>query len=333
MVYKIELDKKDKNIEPMLVENPKRFVLFPIEHHDIWEMYKKAVSAFWTPEEVSLANDMDDWNNKLNDDQRFFIKNVLAFFAASDGIVNENLCMNFANEVQWTEARCFYGFQIAIENVHSEMYSLLIDKFITDKVEKCRLFNAITTIPCITMKANWALKYTDPEKSSLAERMVAFAAVEGIFFSGSFCAVFWLKKSGLLPGLSSSNTFIARDEGLHCDFACLMYNKMVYRLSTMRIHEIIKDAVDIETVFIKDSLPVELVGMNSDMMTIYIKYCADRLIVELGHPKMYNVKNPFPWLEKISIPTKTNFFEHRSVEYSKQVEISGTYVYEPSDDF
>lgn len=302
--------------EPILAANANRFVLFPIQHPKVWEMYKKAEASFWTAEELDLAHDLKDWN-KLTDGDRHFVKNVLAFFAASDGIVNENLAMNFANEVQISEARCFYGFQIAIENIHSEVYSLLIDTYIKDQLEKDKLLNALETIPCVRTKADWAFKYTDPDMSTFAERVVAFAAVEGIFFSGSFCAVFWLKKRGLMPGLTFSNELISRDEGLHCDFACLMYSMLVNQLPESRVHEIIDEAVTIECEFVTSSLPVELIGMNSKMMQEYIKFCADRLLLTLGVPKLYNATNPFDWMVMISMQGKTNFFEKRVAEYSK----------------
>jgi ribonucleotide reductase beta subunit family protein with ferritin-like domain len=302
--------------EPFLKENPNRFVLFPIMEAEVWAMYKKAEASFWTAEELDLAHDMKDWTG-LTDNERFFIKHVLAFFAASDGIVNENLAMNFSNEVQVPEARCFYGFQIAIENIHSEVYSLLIDTYIKDTVEKDHLLRAIETIPCVQKKANWALKWCNPAYAAFAERVVAFAAVEGIFFSGSFCSIFWLKKRGLMPGLCFSNELISRDEGLHCDFACLMYKKLVNKLPAERIHAIIRDAVVIEHEFVKDSLPVELIGMNSALMCQYIEFCADRLLQSLDVPKIYNATNPFDWMDMISLQGKTNFFEKRVGEYSK----------------
>ena len=303
-------------VEPILEENNNRFVLFPIQHDDIWSFYKKAEASFWTAEEIDLQPDLIDWENKLNDNERHFIKHVLAFFAASDGIVNENLAENFLSEVQYTEAKFFYGFQIAMENVHSETYSLLIDTYIKDSKEKDYLFNAIETLECVTKKAEWALRWI--EKGSFAERLVAFAAVEGIFFSGSFCSIFWLKKRGLMPGLSFSNELISRDEGLHCDFACLLYNKyVVNKMSKEQVKEIILDAVEIEKEFILDALPVKLIGMNSDLMSQYIEFVADRLLVELGNTKEFNVSNPFDFMEMISIQGKTNFFEKRVGEYQK----------------
>jgi len=282
----------------------------------MWEMYKKAEASFWTAEELDLAHDHKDWE-KLSDNERHFISHVLAFFAASDGIVNENLAINFMSEVQAAEARCFYGFQIAIENIHSEVYSLLIDTYIRDTQEKSTLFNAIETIPCVTRKASWALKWLNRENAAFAERIIAFAAVEGIFFSGSFCAIFWLKKRGLMPGLSFSNELISRDEGMHCDFACLLYSKLVNRLPEATVFSIIGEAVDIESEFVKDALPVELIGMNSGLMIQYIQFCADRLLVALGYEKLYSVTNPFDWMDMISLQGKTNFFEKRVSEYSK----------------
>src|SRR6218665_2348895 len=303
-------------IEPILQENKNRFVLFPIVHNDIWMFYKKAEASFWTAEEIDLAPDLLDWETKLNDDERHFIKHVLAFFAASDGIVNENLAEHFFPEVQYTEAKFFYGFQVAIENIHSETYSLLIDTYIKDQKEKDHLFNALETIPCVQKKAEWALRWID--NGSFAERLVAFAAVEGIFFSGSFCSIFWLKKRGLMPGLSFSNELISRDEGLHCDFACHLYTKHVIQpLPKERVIEIIKDAVVIEKEFVTDALPVKLIGMNAELMQQYIEFVADRLLVELGNEKVFNTANPFDFMDMISIQGKTNFFEKRVAEYQK----------------
>lgn len=311
-----ELQKKEVLEEPILKENPNRFVLFPIEHDDIWSFYKQSEASFWTAEEIDLGADLVDWENKLNDDERHFIKHVLAFFAASDGIVNENLAENFLSEVQYTEAKFFYGFQIAIENIHSETYSLLIDTYIKDKVEKDGLFNAIETLDCVKKKAEWALRWID--NGSYAERLVAFAAVEGIFFSGSFCSLFWLKKRGLMPGLTFSNELISRDEGMHCDFACLLYTKhLVNQLPKEQVRDIIADAVEIEKEFVTDALPVKLIGMNADLMQQYIEFVADRLLVELGNEKIYNVSNPFDFMEMISLQGKTNFFEKRVGEYQK----------------
>ena len=282
----------------------------------IWQMYKKAEASFWTAEEIDLAADLKDWDG-LSSNERHFVSHVLAFFAASDGIVNENLSGNFATEVTSPEARCFYGFQIAVENIHSETYSLLIDTYVKDAEEKMHLLNAIETVPCVQKKALWALKWCDANNASFAERMIAFAAVEGIFFSGSFCAIFWLKKRGLMPGLCFSNELISRDEGLHCDFACLLYSKMVNKLPESRIVEIITNAVEIEKEFVVDALPVELIGMNSKLMCQYIEFCADRLLGALGCSKHYNAVNPFEWMEMISLQGKTNFFEKRVGEYAK----------------
>lgn len=302
--------------EPILTDNPNRFVLFPIEHDDIWNFYKKSEASFWTAEEIDLSADLVDWNNKLNDNERHFVKHVLAFFAASDGIVNENLAENFVAEVQYTEAKFFYGFQIMMENIHSETYSLLIDTYISDVAEKNKLFNAIETMDCVRKKADWALRWID--KGSFQERLIAFAAVEGIFFSGSFCSIFWLKKRGLMPGLSFSNELISRDEGMHCDFACLLYNDHVNnQLSVETVTTIIEDAVEIEKEFVTESLPVNLIGMNSDLMCQYIEFVADRLLAALRCPKIFNVENPFPWMDIISLQGKTNFFEKRVGDYQK----------------
>lgn len=308
--------------EPILEENKDRFVLFPIKHDDIWSFYKKAEASFWTAEEIDLSPDLIDWENKLTDDERYFIKHVLAFFAASDGIVNENLAENFVAEVQYTEAKFFYGFQIAMENIHSETYSLLIDTYIKDTEDKKGLFNAIETMECVKKKADWALRWID--EGNFAERLIAFAAVEGIFFSGSFCSIFWLKKRGLMPGLAFSNELISRDEGLHCDFACLLYNNhLVNKLSEDEVRSIILDAVEIEKEFILEALPVRLIGMNSDLMSQYIEFVADRLLSELGCKKEYNSTNPFDFMDMISIQGKTNFFEKRVAEYQKAGVMSG----------
>lgn len=302
-------------VEPILQENKDRFVLFPIKHKDMWEMYKKAEASFWTAEEIDLSPDQGDWENKLNDDERHFIKHVLAFFAASDGIVNENLAVNFMQEAQYPEARCFYGFQIMMENIHSETYSLLIDTYIKDPAEKDSLFHAIETVPAVKQKAEWAIKWIG--NGTFAERLIAFAAVEGIFFSGSFCSIFWLKKRGLMPGLSFSNELISRDEGLHCDFACLIYSQLVNKLPKEKVKEIITNAVVIEKDFVSNALPVRLIGMNADMMCQYIEFVADRLLVALGCDKAYNATNPFDFMELISLQGKTNFFEKRVAEYQK----------------
>lgn len=302
--------------EPILKENPNRFVIFPLQHKDIWQKYKDAEHSFWTAEEIDLAQDLNDWENKLNDDERYYIKNVLAFFAASDGIVNENLAENFVAEVQYPEAKFYYGFQIMMENIHSETYSLLIDTYIKDSDERDHLFNAIETVPSVKKKAEWALKWI--ESDSFAERLIAFAAVEGIFFSGSFCAIFWLKKRGLMPGLTFSNELISRDEGSHCEFAVLLHNDhVINKVPKERIKEIICDAVDIEKEFISESLPVSLIGMNSDLMKQYIEFVADYWLVELGCPKVYGVENPFDFMDMISLQNKSNFFEKRVSEYQK----------------
>lgn len=307
--------------EPILQENKGRFVIFPIQHHDIWEAYKQAEASIWTAEEIDLSNDLGDWEN-LTDNERHFISHVLAFFAASDGIVNENLAENFVKEVQYAEAKFFYGFQIMMENIHSETYSLLIDTYIKDPEEKDKLFNAIDTIPCVQKKAEWALKWIESE--SFAERLIAFAAVEGIFFSGSFCSIFWMKKRGLMPGLTFSNELISRDEGMHTDFACLLYNNhLVNKLSKERITEIIVDAVAIEKEFVTDALPVSLIGMNAKLMGEYIDFVADRLLMQLGCEKVYEAKNPFDFMDMISLQGKTNFFEKKVAEYQKAGVLKG----------
>ncbi|MCC9135758.1 ribonucleoside-diphosphate reductase small subunit [Pontibacter silvestris] len=301
-------------MEPILKENPNRFVLFPIQHDEVWQMYKKAEASFWTAEEIDLGQDLKDWEN-LNDGERHFISHVLAFFAASDGIVNENLAVNFMNEVQIPEARCFYGFQIMMENIHSETYSLLIDTYVKKQSEKDHLFNALETVPAVGRKGEWALRWIESE--NFAERLIAFAAVEGIFFSGSFCSIFWLKKRGLMPGLTFSNELISRDEGLHCDFACLLYSMLQNKLPQERVVEIIKDAVSIEQEFVTDALPVDLIGMNAKLMSQYIEFVADRLLGELGCHKIYGSANPFDFMEMISLQGKTNFFEKRVGDYQK----------------
>ncbi|WP_026996871.1 ribonucleoside-diphosphate reductase small subunit [Flectobacillus major] len=303
-------------LEPLLIEDPNRFVLFPIKHNDIWQFYKKAEASFWTAEEIDLSQDTNDWENRLNNDEKHFISHVLAFFAASDGIVNENLAVNFLSEVQYAEAKCFYGFQIMMENIHSETYSLLIDTYIKNPVEKDKMLRAIDTIECVQKKAEWALRWISSD--SFVERLIAFAAVEGIFFSGSFCSIFWLKKRGLMPGLSFSNELISRDEGLHCDFACLLYTDHIKnQLPQSRVYEIILDAVAIEKEFVTDALPVSLIGMNAALMCQYIEFVADRLLVSLGCKKHYNATNPFDFMEMISLQGKTNFFEKRVAEYQK----------------
>mgnify|MGYP005720649377 FL=1 len=303
-------------IEPILKENKDRFVIFPIKHHDLWEWYKKCEASFWTAEEIDLHQDLTDWKTKLNDDERYFIKHILAFFAASDGIVNENLAENFVNEVQYSEAKFFYGFQIMMENIHSETYSLLIDTYVKDDAEKDKLFNAIETFPAIKKKADWALKWI--ESDSFAERLIAFAGVEGIFFSGAFCSIFWLKKRGLMPGLTFSNELISRDEGVHCDYAVHLHNNhLVNKVPKERITEILTDALEIEKEFITESLPVSLIGMNAKLMTQYLEFVTDRLLVELNCDKVYNSTNPFEFMDMISLQGKTNFFEKRVSEYQK----------------
>jgi ribonucleoside-diphosphate reductase beta chain len=307
--------------EVLLKENKDRFVLLPIKYPEIWEMYKKTEASFWTAEEIDLSDDQKHWDG-LNDGERHFISHVLAFFAASDGIVNENLAVNFMREVQLPEARCFYGFQIMMENIHSETYALLIDSYIKDPVEKDRLFNAIETVPCVKRKAEWALRWIDG--GNFAERLVAFAAVEGIFFSGSFCSIFWLKKRGLMPGLTFSNELISRDEGMHCEFACLLYRMLENKLSEEAVQSIIRDAVEIEKEFVTDALPVALIGMNAKLMSQYIEFVADRWLVELGYSKIYNTTNPFDFMEMISLQGKTNFFEKRVGDYQKSGVLTST---------
>ncbi|KAI0832533.1 ribonucleotide reductase small subunit [Trametes gibbosa] len=311
-----EVDLPEK-MEPLLMESKRRFVLFPIQYHEIWQMYKKAEASFWTAEEMDLSKDLHDWHNRLNDDERHFVSHVLAFFAASDGIVNENLVERFSNEVQAAEARCFYGFQIMMENIHSETYSLLIDTYIKDPQQREYLFDAIDTIPCIKKKADWALRWITDKESVFAERLVAFAAVEGIFFSGSFASIFWLKKRGLMPGLTFSNELISRDEGMHTDFACLLFSHLKKRPHPDLVRQIIVEAVDIEQEFLTDALPVALIGMNAKLMNQYIEFVADRLLVALGGEKHYNVTNPFDFMDMISLQGKTNFFEKRVSDYSK----------------
>jgi ribonucleotide reductase beta subunit family protein with ferritin-like domain len=303
-------------VETILTELPSRFVKFPIRHLDVWSMYKKAVSAFWTAEEVDLTKDANDWA-ALSENERHFVKHVLAFFAGSDGIVNENLGVRFMNDVKVPEARSFYGFQVAMENIHSEMYSLLIDTYITDAAEKVQLFESISTMPCIGDKARWALRWIDGPDDSFAERLIAFACVEGIFFSGAFCSIFWLKERGVLPGLTTSNEFISRDEALHVEFAVLLYSKLEGKLLEERVHAIVADAVEIERAFIVDALPCSLLGMNACLMTQYVRFVADRLLTQLGCAKLYNDRNPFGFMDRICLEGKANFFEHRESNYAK----------------
>ncbi|KAI6959470.1 Ribonucleoside-diphosphate reductase small, partial [Hortaea werneckii] len=309
--------KEEEADEPILQENPHRFVLFPIKYHEIWQMYKKAEASFWTAEEIDLSKDLHDWNKRLNDDERYFISHVLAFFAASDGIVNENLVERFSGEVQIPEARCFYGFQIMMENIHSETYSLLIDTYISESKQRSYLFNAIDNIPCIRKKADWALRWISDKNSTFACRLIAFAAVEGIFFSGSFAAIFWLKKRGLMAGLTFSNELISRDEGMHTDFACLLFSHLKHKPEKALIESIITEAVTIEQEFLTDALPCALLGMNSKLMCQYIEFVADRLLLALGNQRYYNSTNPFDFMENISLGGKTNFFEKRVGDYQK----------------
>ena len=318
--------------ELLLAPDDNRFVMFPIKYDDIWKMYKKQMDCFWRAEEIDLTKDLTNWES-LHADEKYFISMILAFFAASDGIVLENLALRFMNDVQLAEARAFYGFQIMMENVHSETYSLLIETYIKDKEQKENLFNAITNYPCIKKKSDWAQKWIHDNRSSFATRLVAFACVEGIFFSGSFCSIYWLKKRGLMPGLTFSNELISRDEALHCEFAILLYSKLNKKIDKSRIHEIIKEAVDIETEFICEALPCKLIGMNSDLMTQYIKFVADRLTVQLGYKKIYNVSNPFDFMELISLESKTSFFERKVSEYALANKCVNDNVFELSEDF
>jgi ribonucleoside-diphosphate reductase beta chain len=318
--------------ELLLRENKDRFVLLPINYPKVWELYKKHEASFWTAEEIDLSDDLKDWA-KLNDGERHFISHILAFFAASDGIVNENLAVNFMREVQLPEARCYYGFQIMMENIHSETYALLIDTYINDPKEKDRLFHAIETVPAVKKKAEWALRWI--ENGTFAQRLVAFAAVEGIFFSGSFCSIFWMKKRGLLPGLTFSNELISRDEGLHCEFACLLYSMLSNQLSEEEVHTIISEAVSIEKEFVSEALPVDLIGMNAKLMQQYIEFVADRWIAELGYKKIYNTTNPFDFMEMISLQGKTNFFEKRVGDYQKAGVMGGkeSHAFSLEEDF
>jgi ribonucleoside-diphosphate reductase subunit M2 len=318
--------------EPLLAPDDNRFVTFPIKYNDIWDMYKKQVECFWRAEEIDLTKDLTYWDT-LEQGEKHFVSMILAFFAASDGIVLENLASRFMCDVQVSEARAFYGFQIAMENIHSETYSLLIETYIKDKDEKHRLFNAIENFPCIKKKSDWAQKWIHDNRSSFATRLVAFACVEGIFFSGAFCSIYWLKKRGLMPGLTFSNELISRDEALHCEFAVLLYNKLQKKIDKNRIHEIIKEAVEIEIEFICDALPCKLIGMNSDLMTQYIKFVADRLVVQLGYKKIYNAANPFDFMELISLEGKTNFFEKRNDSYALANKTVSEDVFNLSDDF
>jgi ribonucleotide reductase beta subunit family protein with ferritin-like domain len=319
-------------IEPLLQDDDSRYVMFPLQDQDIWQMYKKQVECFWRAEEIDLSKDMAHWES-LTNQERYFISMILAFFAASDGIVLENLASRFMGEVQLSEARAFYGFQIAMENIHSETYSLLIDTYIKDREEKMTLFKAIDNFPCIKKKADWAIKWINDKRSSFGTRLIAFACIEGIFFSGAFCSIFWLKKRGLMPGLTFSNELISRDEALHTEFAVLLYSKLNKKVSKSKILEIIKEAVEIEKEFISEALPCRLIGMNCDLMCQYIEFVADRLAVQLGQDKLYNTNNPFDFMEMISIEGKTNFFEKRVAEYALADKTKTEDVFDFGDDF
>jgi len=320
------------NLEPLLTPDENRFVMFPIKYEDIWSMYQKQVDCFWRPEEIDLSKDLSHWD-ALNKDEQHFISMILAFFAASDGIVLENLAQRFMSDVQVSEARAFYGFQIAMENIHSNTYSNLIETYIKDNEEKSKLFNAISNYPCIKKKSDWAQKWIHDNRSSFATRLVAFACVEGIFFSGAFCSIFWLKKRGLMPGLTFSNELISRDEALHCEFAILLYSKLIKKMDKNRIHDIIKEAVEIEIEFICEALPCRLIGMNSQLMTQYIKFVADRLSVQLGYKKIYNVTNPFDFMEMISLENKCNFFERQNDAYALADKTQSNEDFAFTDDF
>jgi len=319
-------------IEPLLTPDDNRFVMFPIKYDDVWQMYKKQVDCFWRAEEIDLTKDLKHWES-LTQEEQYFISMILAFFAASDGIVLENLALRFMNDVQVSEARAFYGFQIAMENIHSQTYSLLIETYIKNNNEKNKLFNALENFSCIKKKADWAQKWIKDNRSSFATRLIAFACVEGIFFSGAFCSIFWMKKRGLMPGLTFSNELISRDEALHCEFAVLLYSKLVNKVKKSRVYEIIKEAVDIEMEFICEALPCRLIGMNSQMMTQYIQYCADRLCVQLGYDKIYNVSNPFDFMELISLEGKVNFFERYNDSYALATKTKDDSTFELSEDF
>tara|TARA_B100000424_G_scaffold57824_1_gene41869 strand:+ start:4446 stop:5420 length:975 start_codon:yes stop_codon:yes gene_type:complete len=319
-------------IEPLLTEDDNRFVMFPLQDQDIWQMYKKQVDCFWRAEEIDLSKDLSHWEG-LNKEEKFFISMILAFFAASDGIVLENLAARFMGEVQLAEARAFYGFQIAMENIHSETYSLLIDTYVKDSHEKNKLFKAIDNFPCIKKKADWALKWIQDKRSSFATRLIAFACIEGIFFSGAFCSIYWLKKRGLMPGLTFSNELISRDEALHTEFAVLLYKKLNKKINKNKVFELIKEAVDIEKEFISEALPCRLIGMNCDLMCQYIEFVADRLVLQLGYDKIYQTANPFEFMEMISIEGKTNFFEKRVSEYALADKTKTEDIFEFGEDF
>jgi len=318
--------------EPLLAADDNRFVMFPIKYDDIWQMYKKQVDCFWRAEEIDLSKDMNDWNS-LNADEQMFLSMILAFFAASDGIVLENLAERFMSEIQVSEARAFYGFQIAMENIHSQVYSMLIETYVKNEEEKSRLFNAINVFPCIKRKSDWAQKWIHDNRSSFATRLVAFACVEGIFFSGAFCSIYWMKKRGLMPGLTFSNELISRDEALHCEFAILLYSKLVKKMSKAKFYELVKEAVEIETEFICDALPCRLIGMNAQLMTEYIQFVADRLSLQMGYEKIYNAKNPFEFMELISLESKTNFFEKRNDSYALANKTTDSDIFELTEDF
>jgi ribonucleoside-diphosphate reductase subunit M2 len=318
--------------EPLLAADDNRFVMFPIKYDDIWQMYKKQVDCFWRAEEIDLTKDMNDWNS-LNADEQMFLSMILAFFAASDGIVLENLAERFMSEVQVSEARAFYGFQIAMENIHSQVYSMLIETYIKNEEEKSRLFNAINVFPCIKKKSDWAQKWIHDNRSGFATRLVAFACVEGIFFSGAFCSIYWMKKRGLMPGLTFSNELISRDEALHCEFAILLYSKLIKKMSKAKFNELIKEAVEIETEFICEALPCRLIGMNSALMTQYIQFVADRLCLQMGYDKIYNVKNPFDFMELISLEGKTNMFEKKIDSYALANKTMSNDIFELTEDF
>ena len=334
MSVKQTLASTSKPSEPLLTENDSRYVMFPIQDNDIWKMYKKQVDCFWRAEEIDLSKDIVQWNSEtLNDNERYFISMILAFFAASDGIVTENLAVRFMSDVQLAEARAFYGFQIAIENIHNEVYSLLIDSLIKSEEQKSKLFAGINNFPCIKKKSDWALRWINDKRSSFYTRLIAFACIEGIFFSGAFCSIYWLKKRGLMPGLTFSNELISRDEALHTEFAILLYNKTQKRYSKQKVHEIIKEAVEIEKEFICEALPCRLIGMNSKLMSQYIEFIADRLSLQLGYEKIYNSINPFDFMEMISVEGKTNFFEKRVSEYAMSEKTKTDNIFDLSASF
>lgn len=334
MSVKQTLASTSKSSEPLLTENDSRYVMFPIQDNEIWKMYKKQVDCFWRAEEIDLSKDIVQWNSEtLNDNERYFISMILAFFAASDGIVTENLAVRFMGDVQLAEARAFYGFQIAIENIHNEVYSLLIDSLIKSDEQKNKLFAGIDNFPCIKKKSDWALRWINDKRSSFYTRLIAFACIEGIFFSGAFCSIYWLKKRGLMPGLTFSNELISRDEALHTEFAILLYNKTQKRYPKQKVHDIIKEAVEIEKEFICEALPCRLIGMNSKLMSQYIEFVADRLSLQLGYDKIYNSSNPFDFMEMISVEGKTNFFEKRVSEYALSEKTRTDDIFELSASF